>query len=288
MKTYHTQIITSVGDLLDWVQAVRTEAWTPSWFRGQDDAAWSLRPKVQRNAVPTADRAAADEMYETNLTQRFRTRAPLLGAPIDFPRTAAWLQVMQHHFLPTRLLDWSRSPLIAAYFAVEKTIQDATHADADAAIWHLDPHMLNDLATRGHFRFTPSIESGYAKALIDGAFYGDDRARINPPPAWLDENGEGTSSARMHPNHLAVMSSEADIRMVVQQGAFTIHSFTSIPLDLDVTFAPALQKLVIPAGNRASFAREVVTAGFEEASIYPYLDYLGKELERTQSGVGRR
>lgn len=46
-----------------------------------------------------------------------------------------WLALAQHHGLPTRLLDWSTNPLVAAYFACTENTQDGSQ---DAAIYVID------------------------------------------------------------------------------------------------------------------------------------------------------
>ena len=92
-------------------------------YRGQGNPNWSLVPSLQRKlqralTYPLRDRKLyTDEMYD--YLRAFRDHAHgLVGFPDGLDTLNSLLTLGRHHGLVTPLLDWTRSPYIAAFFAL--------------------------------------------------------------------------------------------------------------------------------------------------------------------------
>ncbi len=122
-------------------------------YRGVRKSSYELIPKIGR--VKFLEGSISFERQEQIIFEYFKTRA------IPFIQTQCenlwdWLAIAQHHGLPTRLLDWTLNPLVAAYFAVEK------EHDGDSVIYaykvkkrldlesNSDPFKVNQI-----YRITP-------------------------------------------------------------------------------------------------------------------------------------
>jgi len=117
-------------------------------FRGQGDSSWPLRSTFDRN-YPDAQAASRDTLAK-ELIKEFYDECERIAAwryPITDSRVLA---MGQHHGLPTRLLDWSFSPYVAAYFAFSwfmfEKDRDKT---GNVAIWVLDREAVERQAPPG-------------------------------------------------------------------------------------------------------------------------------------------
>jgi hypothetical protein len=109
---------------------------------------------------------------ENALIKRFMQNAtPHITVP---PRDEwEWMFLMQHHRAPTRLLDWSESPLAALYFAVS----NKEYAGAVGAVWCLKPVALNRAANL-KFEFEAEIPAFGRDPVLES--YLPSRVQENP------------------------------------------------------------------------------------------------------------
>src|SRR5262249_32011565 len=75
----------------------------------------------------------------------------------------------------------------------------------------------------------------------------------------------------------AVAGHDIDLRMAVQQGAFTIHA-NNAPLEQLAGFEEDLVKFVIPQAAKPQLAHELWCLGVRRSSLFPDLENLAIDL----------
>lgn len=204
-------------------------------WRGQANVAWPFAPGLFRRIakftgnVPTeADMAA----YETDLMSRAMGKGFY-----DDKSHASTYALLQHHGAATRLLDVSRDPLMALWFATE----NSAHDEVDAAVFAVD------------VTSSKQIDAAERPAWADVA----DPAHAGEPiiyyPPWFDER---------------VKAQRAAFITTVLDGSQTDRMAFRIPEDRHFGVC-----LVVPADIKAE-AREYLDRNFglHMEAMYPDFD----------------
>ena len=144
----------------------------PAVSRGQASADWGLQPPLDRDVDPAkgyVERLAE----ERRLVDQFCCEAEHLLGPVELAYVrrifhndlVAPLTVMQHYGAPTRLLDWSTSPLVAAFFAA------VGKPDQDGAVWWFRAEAFDKAATAQWKRLGMQQAEGADVNYNDFAFH---------------------------------------------------------------------------------------------------------------------
>jgi FRG domain len=128
----------SWGEYVDLIARPQYQGWA---FRGHANRKWPLMSTLGRYL-----NAYVEEKYwkdqEERIIRVFKRKAHLFLTQIpDHSDTFQWLALMQHHGAPTRLLDFTWSPYVAAFFALER-------ATRKGAVWALNPKKLENITER--------------------------------------------------------------------------------------------------------------------------------------------
>jgi hypothetical protein len=261
--TIREQTIRSLGELID---AVTPERPNPSTGRRRDPGVYHGSIAADHPLLTTLDRlggtnpAHSKAHLEAHILRNFARHArPHLPTPPEND----WdlLVIAQHHGVPTRLLDWSHSPLVAAHFAT-----CTAGPEQDCAIWRLDWQRLHDA-----FGLPPLAL--LIEDLVDlDLFEGD-----GPFTPWeLFEGSTPRFACMIEPPAL-------DARLVAQSAAFTLCSDTRQPFEAFLAehdLADALTKFVVPAASIPHLRDQLDMSGVEERRLFPDLDGVAASLRR--------
>lgn len=256
-------VIHSLGELID---AVTPEEPSPASGRRRDTGVYHGSSSVRHPLLTTLDRLGG--------TKPPHTKAHLEGHVLrNFGRysrpslttqpTNDWemLVIAQHHGAPTRLLDWSYSPMVAAHFATCYALPGN-----DVVVWRMDWQRIHR-----------------AFSLPDVAFRIEDLLELDiegngePFTPWQLYGGLERSFACM------IEPPSLDGRIVAQAATFTICTDTSKPFEeflADHDLDDALARYVIPKENVPRVRDQLDLAGIDERRLFPDLSGVAASVRR--------
>ncbi|WP_266363773.1 FRG domain-containing protein [Tellurirhabdus rosea] len=251
--------ISSWNDLMD---ALYEGAWMPDIRRFRSPFAFRGLPDVQYNLATSLMRLGGNYAdLEGHLLRNFKKYAHRDVVQRD--SYWHWLSVAQHHGLPTRLLDWTFSPLVALHFLTASIDM----YDRDGLIWCVNYR-------RAHECLPEALKN---KLTCEGAdiFTVEMLTEIESLVAFDRLSGEADPFA------LFFEPPSLDDRIVNQYAMFSVLSSPAIGMDTWLESHPDLcRRIIVPASLKWEIRDKLDQANINERVLFPGLDGLSLWLKR--------
>lgn len=271
----HRGTVFETDELEDLIAVLLANGGSSLVYRGQSNFEWGLTCSLTRalreqaqagGPIPLGlyDSMVTDQgkteharRMELRMEQAFvdlSTRAGAAGLPTMEDRLA-WWEIMQHYGVPTRLLDWTRSPFVAMWFASENL------KSGDASLWIYDTQISS-------VNYQDSIRK------LDQ----QETWEIENPRSWLNELARlAIEKASYVP--LVVPAQHGVARITAQQGVLTLIPNVTLPTGFhEHVFETLAVKIRIRAAWRRQLQRVMDSMGLNRFSLFRDLDSLGSAI----------
>jgi hypothetical protein len=232
-------------------------------YRGCSDSSWPLLTSLDRLGGIDPPHRKAD--LEEHLLRNFLR----YSRPYQREAENEWelLVTAQHHGLPTRLLDWTYSPLIAAHFATKG--QRDRGERHDRAVWRLDWKQLH--RAFGLPELALLIQDLQNLLKKDGTF--------TPWELFTRKRDDRPFACMIEPPSI-------DARIVSQSATFTLCSDKWQSFDhflAEQGLEGALTRYVLPGDAVDHIRDQLDLAGIDERRIFPDLSGVAAYMRRYYS-----
>jgi hypothetical protein len=229
-------------------------------FRGHMNADWCLKSSLERYCKDFGFSSRHAPAVEHWLLREFYRNVAVHDRdvpPTEDPQEL--LALMQHHGAPTRLLDWSYSPFIATYFALEMPT-------GPAAVWAVNGDWLENQANE--------VVGLVAPHLPKPASY--DSKRDSQTFVQLFMSHPRTNGLKPAPFVYTVNPRVLNRRLSIQQGVFTAVGDVSRSIQDNLSHYRGVRDNLVKIIIRPSVGRKILPVlhrmGIGRASLYPGLD----------------
>lgn len=247
------------------------------YYRGQGYFGFKAQPSIYRNSGLIENE---HRMYREIITK----------CPNDFQDAASTFEhlvKMQHYFLPTRLLDITKNPLIALFFACSSEEND----DGEVIIYDFD---LDDIkfydsdtvsVISNLSRRPPSFSIQDIKSKDKKDFNNDSEIQL-----LLHEIKEEKPYFKpiIKPEHLesviCVKPKLDNPRIIKQEGAFLLFGITNDKMSC-ADFAENKQvfieskRLIVMKENKQKILEQLASLGIMKSTIYPEIEHVAMQMK---------
>ncbi|WP_423190366.1 FRG domain-containing protein [Alkalibacterium sp. f15] len=249
IKNDGTILINKLSEYMDYVERL-PESFSISRGQNRD---FPLIPGALRNDERGARKYSRQSI--AHFLNEFKVNSHYyMTEPWDVKNDYEWMVHAQHYGIPTKLLDFSKSHIIALMFAVEKAFEEKEENSENGVVWFFDPKILN------------SIHSNRTDLFL----LSDQNLKLD------DFDGP-----------VVVQGRKANVRVNAQNGVFLYFQESNpnfveiIKRNLENTphkEEDVIRKVVINKSSKKDILVSLFSMGFGFTQVYPELASVSKDI----------